>query len=106
MLNTVAKFNHTDFPFGTFAVNILGGFVMGLWIATMAFTTPIHGKELHLLFAVGVLGGFTTFSAFSVDAYLLLERGEFLLAGAYMIGSVVVSILALFFGMWLIRLAF
>jgi CrcB protein len=92
-----------DFPWGTFAVNILGGFLMGLWIAAMAEMMPNKAKDLHLLFAVGVLGGFTTFSTFSMEAFLLIERGLLTQAGFYIVGSVVLSIGGLIGGMWCLR---
>ncbi len=93
-----------DFPYGTFAVNVLGGFLMGLWIAVMATLLPAKAKDLHLLVAVGLLGGFTTFSAFSMDTFLLFERGLLLQVLLYIVGSVVLSVLGLVAGMWCIRL--
>jgi CrcB protein len=104
MMTLIGHFTKAgEFPWGTFAVNVLGGFLMGLWIAAMAHILPARGKDLHLLFAVGVLGGFTTFSTFSLDTFLLLERGLLAQAGAYIVGSVVLSVLALVLGMWCIR---
>ena len=104
-LGLVIKSVHaSDFPLSTFAVNILGGLLMGAWIALAANMAPERARELHLLFAVGVLGGFTTFSAFSLELFLLLERGLIWQAGAYALGSVVLSVLALLSGMWCIRL--
>lgn len=93
------------FPFGTFTVNIAGSFIMGVWIAVMATMMPSRAKDLHLLFAVGVLGGFTTFSTFSLDIFFLFERGEMINAALYILGSIILSVLALVAGMWLIRLA-
>ncbi len=89
VIHFVNRINTTSFPFGTFSVNILGGFLMGFWIGAMAFTTPPRSKDLHLLFAIGVLGGFTTFSAFSTDIFLLLDHGKGLIAALYVVSSVV-----------------
>jgi CrcB protein len=92
------------FPYGTMAINILGSALMGLVAGWFAFRagegTP---QGLRLFLATGVLGGFTTFSAFSLDAALLWERGEAMLAGAYVVGSVVLSLLGLFGGLALMR---
>lgn len=91
-------------PFGTWAVNILGGLLMGLlagWLATRS--TP--DEPIRLLLGVGVLGGFTTFSAFSLELVEMVLRGDVGLAGAYAISSVAGSMLALFAGIYLSRLA-
>jgi len=94
----------SEFPYGTFAVNVLGCFLMGVWIAVASTMLPAKAKDLHMLFAVGVLGGFTTFSAFSMDVFLLLERGLLMEGAFYIIGSVVLSVLALMAGMWCLRM--
>ena len=101
----IARFNATGFPFGTFAVNVLGSLMLGAWIAVVATMAPSKVKDLHLLLAVGFLGGFTTFSAFSMDAFMLVERGLHGQAFFYVFGSVVLSVLALVGGMWLVKLA-
>ena len=98
------RFLTVDFPIATFTVNVLGGFLMGVWIASVTFLMPAKAKDLHLLFAVGLLGGFTTFSAFSVDVFLLFDRGLLLQAALYIVGSVFLSVLALFGGMWTVKL--
>jgi CrcB protein len=90
------------FPWGTMAVNIAGSLAMGLLIAWLARRSA-GDNELRLLLATGFLGGFTTFSAFSLDAVTLYERGALTAAAAYVIASVTVSILALFGGLWLAR---
>jgi CrcB protein len=90
------------FPFGTFAVNIIGGFLMGLlagWLARMSS----GAEELRLLLGVGVLGGFTTFSAFSLEIYNMITRAEVALAAAYAVSSVAGSVLAVLAGVWLMR---
>ncbi|MDX1974588.1 MAG: fluoride efflux transporter CrcB [Rickettsiales bacterium] len=103
-LEWVARYNLTGFPYGTFAVNILGSFLLGVWIAYAAHTLPPKMKDLHLLLAVGALGGFTTFSTFAWDTFDLLDRGAFVQTLIYVGGSVFLSVLALMGGMWFIRL--
>ena len=90
------------FPFGTLIVNLAGSFMMGLLAGYFAFRMGIP-QHVRLFLTSGVLGGFTTFSAFSLDAALLIERHAYLLAAAYIAGSVVASILALFAGLGFFR---
>jgi CrcB protein len=90
------------FPWGTLAVNIAGSFLMGLLIAFGAQRLSMS-EELRALIAVGFLGGFTTFSAFSLDFAVLFERRDYGLAGLYLAGSVSLSILALFAGLMAVR---
>jgi fluoride exporter len=88
-------------PAGTFAVNLAGGFAMGL---LMAFVMKGHASETVRLFAgVGVLGGFTTFSAFSLECWQMMERGQVGAALLYALASVVGAVLALALGMSLGR---
>lgn len=98
------RFLLIDFPIATFAVNVLGGFLMGAWIAAMTFLLPAKAKELHLLVAVGFLGGFTTFSAFSLEIFLLFDRGLAVQTVLYIAGSVFFSVMALLAGMWVVKL--
>jgi len=90
------------FNWGIFFVNISGGFVMGLIVEGSALKFNLS-PDLRAFLTVGILGGYTTFSTFSLDSALLLQRGEYLQAAGYMIGSVVLSILALFAGLWIMR---
>ena len=90
------------FPWGTMAVNVAGSLAMGVFVELLARRFNAS-NELRLFLATGVLGGFTTFSAFSLDFAVLWERGPVLPALAYAITSVVGSILALFLGLWLAR---
>src|SRR6187402_548447 len=85
------------FNWGIFAVNISGGLMMGMIVEACALKLDLS-PELRAFLTVGILGGYTTFSTFSLDSALLLQKGEYGLAAAYMIGSVVLSILALFAG--------
>lgn len=91
------------FPVGTLAVNVIGGLAMGLlagWLATRA-----SGDEaLRYLLGVGVLGGFTTFSAFSLETVLMIERGDLMTALSYILASVVLSVGALFAGLQVSRM--
>ncbi|PSH58334.1 fluoride efflux transporter CrcB [Phyllobacterium endophyticum] len=93
-----------NFPYGTLTVNVVGGFLMGFFIEVLArwFNASM---DLRLFVAVGILGGFTTFSSFSLDAAVLWERGELATAFFYVLASVILSIGALFFGLWLARIA-
>jgi CrcB protein len=89
------------FPWGTLTVNVVGGLVMGLAAALLALKGG--SQDLRLFLTTGVLGGFTTFSAFSLDAVFLWERGEAGLAVTYVAASVAVSIAALVAGLALGR---
>lgn len=95
-----------DFPVGTLAVNVLGAFLMGAWVASVAVFLPAKARELNLLLGVGILGGFTTFSAFSVETFFLLERAMWMQAAVYIIGSVALSLLALLGGVWMVKFLF
>jgi len=90
------------FPYGTVIVNIVGSFLMGLLAGYFAFRPGI-GQHWRLFLTTGILGGFTTFSAFSLDSALLIERHAYGLAAGYMVGSVAASISALFFGLAVFR---
>jgi CrcB protein len=93
----------TNFPYGTITVNIVGSFIMGLLIEYFTKTLP-HSNELRAFLTVGILGGFTTFSAFSLDTILLIDRGNLPIAMVYVLSSVIFSILAVFAGMSLVKL--
>jgi CrcB protein len=92
-----------QFPWGIFVVNISGGFLMGIVVELSALKFNVS-PELRAFLTVGVLGGYTTFSTFSLDSALLIERGAYASAAAYAVGSAVLSILALFAGLWIVRL--
>lgn len=91
------------FPYATVFVNIVGSFLMGLVIGWLARYLPENSDNIRLFVGVGLLGGFTTFSSFSLDAITLFERGQLLALGAYVAGSVVISVLALLLGLSLMR---
>lgn len=96
------KMGFTNFPLGTLTINILGSLCIGIVIGLLAHVQN-WSEEIRLFTVVGILGGFTTFSAFSLDTVLLFERGQYLYAGLYVAGSVLVSIAATFLGLFLIR---
>lgn len=88
-------------PWGTFGVNVIGGLLMGLlagWLAARG-----GSEQMRLLLGVGVLGGFTTFSAFSLEVMLLIERGQAGMAAGYALASAVASVGALALGLWIMR---
>lgn len=93
----------SSFPYGTMFVNIVGSFAMGLFIAWLAHRAAGSSAGLRLFVATGFMGGFTTFSSFSLDFAVLYERGQMGHAFAYAALSVLVAIVALFAGMWLGR---
>jgi CrcB protein len=92
-----------SFPLGTMLINIAGSLAMGLFIGFVARTTPSWQADGRLFVAVGIFGGFTTFSSFSLDAIAMLERGDVAQAGLYIIVSVAVGIGALYGGLLLMR---
>jgi len=101
-VNRVAIPFSAAFPWGTFAINVVGGLAMGLIVGWFAFRGEAS-QHWRLFVTTGVIGGFTTFSAFSLEVVLLWERGEPLRATAYAGGSVLLSVAALFVGMALLR---
>lgn len=93
-------------PHGTFIANIAGGLLMGLLAGVLAFKGEADQEKLRLLLGVGVLGGFTTFSAFSLETALMIERRAYGPAAGYALASVVLSVAALFVGLVLARRVF
>lgn len=90
------------FPIGTMMVNVLGSLLMGLLVGCLAARSS-GDAALRLVLATGFLGGFTTFSSFSLDALLLWERGEGMAAVLYVTASVVLGIAGLVAGLWAVR---
>jgi fluoride exporter len=99
---TCARTLGTGFPWGTFLINITGSTVMGLIAGYLALKGEAS-QPWRLFLMTGILGGYTTFSAYSLDAALLYERGELASAALYVVGSVVLSIAGLFAGLALVR---
>jgi len=91
------------FPFGTLIVNVAGSFLMGVLAGWFAYRTGLP-QHLRLFLTTGILGGFTTFSAFSLDAALLMERNSYCLAAAYVAGTLAAGLLAFFLGLGLFRM--
>jgi CrcB protein len=96
------RFLGPDFPYATFFINVTGSVIMGVVAGYFAFIGEAS-QHWRLFLTTGILGGYTTFSAFSLDAALLYERGQWGLAALYVIGSVVLSIGGLFAGLAVVR---
>ena len=101
-VNQAARLLGYGFPWGTLAVNVLGSFLMGVLAGYFAYRTGIS-QQSRLFLTTGILGGFTTFSAFSLDAALLIERQSYKIAAGYVAASVIASIGALFLGLAMFR---
>lgn len=91
-----------NFPYGTLAVNVLGSFLIGFLMEMAALKWNIS-LEMRAFLFTGVLGGFTTFSTFSLDVFKLVETGNMLSAFVYVSASVMISIAAIFSAVWLVR---
>ena len=96
----------SGWPYGTFAANVAGGLLMGLLAGVLAYRGGVDQERWRLLLGVGVLGGFTTFSAFSLETALMIERRAYATAAGYVAGSVVLSVAALFAGLLIARRLF
>lgn len=94
-----------NFPWGTLTVNIVGAFLIGLMVETIARRFDASA-EMRLFLVTGILGGFTTWSSFTLDAVALFERGDLGLSALYLGGSLVVSFAAVFAGLALGRALF
>jgi CrcB protein len=94
----------SGFPWGILTINITGSTALGLVAGWFAFRGEAPA-DLRLFLTTGILGGYTTFSAFSLDSALLYERGQPGMAATYVAASVLLSILGLFAGLWAMRLA-
>ena len=91
-----------NFPWGTLIINITGSFLIGLFVGMFATRWNLP-QAVRVFLTVGVCGGYTTFSTFSLDAFYLMERGKAVAAGVYMVGSVALSVGALIGAMLLVR---
>ena len=97
-----ARWFGVDFPISTLAVNILGSAILGL-IVVLFTKLNVANQDARLFLATGVIGGFTTFSTFSLDAVALWESGDHFGAAGYVGASVVLSLVAIVVAMWLVR---
>lgn len=102
VVGQVTRWLGATFPWGTLAVNVVGGLTIGLLVGAMALKWSVT-QDMRLFLITGILGGFTTFSAFSLEVALLAERGATVAALAYIVSSVALSVGAVFVGMALIR---
>jgi len=103
MAGAITRTLGIGFPYGTFAVNVLGSFLMGLLVTALASRFGAS-QELRGFLTVGFLGSFTTFSTYSLETVLLIERGEWPMAALYAFGSLVLGIAGLVVGIWLGRI--
>jgi len=102
LVNVLAlKIWGSHFPYGTLIVNVLGSFTMGIFIEWITIVAAVG--HIRFFLVVGGLGGFTTFSTFSLDVAALYERGQFWWCTIYVLASLILSIAALFLGLYLVR---
>jgi CrcB protein len=92
----------TDFPWGTLIINVTGSFLIGALVGLFAVRWDLS-QAMRIFLTVGICGGYTTFSTFSLDAYYLMERGQTLASFAYMVASVALSVGALIAALRLVR---
>tara|TARA_B100001146_G_scaffold216304_1_gene219563 strand:+ start:36 stop:416 length:381 start_codon:yes stop_codon:yes gene_type:complete len=105
VMTAVSHLLGAGYPYGTIMVNLIGSFVLGGLVESLKYFSVIS-NELQVFLIVGVLGSFTTFSTFSMDVVVLMQRNEMFAAGLYILGSFVVSIGGLFLAMILFRQLF
>ncbi|MCD6035054.1 MAG: crcB [Rickettsiales bacterium] len=103
MAGYIARFAGVNFPYGTICINVLGSFLMGVLIEVLARINVPVSQEIRAFFAVGVLGGFTTFSSFSLDALTLYQAGRLGEAGLYVVTSVLFSLAGIIAGLLVVR---
>jgi len=105
VMTAVSHLLGAGYPYGTIMVNLIGSFLLGGLVESLKYCSAIS-NEIHVFLIVGVLGSFTTFSTFSMDVVVLMQRSEMFAAGLYILGSIVVSIGGLFLAMILFRQLF
>ncbi|ESQ88190.1 camphor resistance protein CrcB [Asticcacaulis sp. AC460] len=99
----LSRWLNGPWPIGTFMANVVGGLLMGILMALLIGPLKGEAERLRLLLGVGVLGGFTTFSSFSLETVQMLERRDYVQAAAYAGFSVVLSVAAVAIGMMIVR---
>lgn len=102
LIAQIGQWFGSGFPYGTLAVNVIGSFILGALVETVALAWS-PAAEMRAFLVVGILGAFTTFSTFSLDAILLFERQQLGAMALYIAASVCFSVLGLFLGMRLLR---
>ena len=100
-VNLAASRIDSDFPYGTLAINVVGSILMGMLVGWFALRS--ESPQARLFLATGVLGGFTTFSTFSLESVSLIERGQAPAAAGYIVASVGIALGGLFVGLWVAR---
>lgn len=103
-IGTITGLN-APFPWATFSINIVGSLAMGILVGYLVRYSGAGSEAWRLLLAVGVLGGFTTFSSFSLEVVLLMQRGLMATAAVYAVGSVLAGVGGLFLGLMIMRTA-
>ncbi len=103
VMSGVGHWLGAGYPYGTLVVNVVGSFVLGALVETMALVWSV-GADLRAFLVVGVLGSFTTFSTFSLDVVVLVQRGQLGLAGLYVVASVVLALVGFMLGLALFRM--
>ena len=103
-MSAVAHFFGHGFPYGTLVVNVVGSFLLGALVETLALVWS-PSEAMRAMLVVGVLGAFTTFSTFSLDVQTLMLRGQYVAAGGYIAGSVILGVAAFLIGLALFRQA-
>jgi fluoride exporter len=99
-----ARWLGNDFPFGTLFINVTGSLLMGVLVGWLAFKTSANWSQpLRLFVATGVLGGYTTFSTFSLETILLIERQEIAMAALYVLASLLFGFLGLWGALFVVR---
>ena len=102
LVSTIQSPTWTGFPYAIFTVNVSGGFIMGVLTELMALKFSVS-TEVRAFLTTGIMGGYTTFSTFSLESALLIQRQAYVTATSYVIGSAILSIVALFCGLWIVR---
>ena len=100
--NFAARKFGTAFPYGTYLINLSGSLVLGLFLGLVS-RAILAEESYRWLVAVGFCGGYTTFSTFSLESWQLLAGGKFAYAAAYILGSVILSIIGFGAGLWILR---
>jgi fluoride exporter len=101
-VSTIQGPTWTGFPYAIFTVNVSGGFIMGVLTELMALKFSVS-TEVRAFLTTGIMGGYTTFSTFSLESAALIQRQAYVTATSYVIGSALLSIVALFCGLWIVR---